>query len=77
MEVLYKSETVTGSPTETPMSFLYLFTALALGLFVSAVLALAWLVRSGQMDDLETPALRAIGDDAAAGERQPTPEPRA
>jgi cbb3-type cytochrome oxidase maturation protein len=45
------------------MAILFLFTALALGLFGLAVAALAWSVRSGQLDDLETPALRMLADD--------------
>jgi cbb3-type cytochrome oxidase maturation protein len=45
------------------MAILLLFTAVALALFTLGVLALAWAVRSGQLDDLETPALRLLTDD--------------
>ncbi len=54
------------------MSFLYLFTGLALALFVAGVAFLVWQVRSGQLDDLDTPALRMLGDDPPAA---PRPDP--
>jgi cbb3-type cytochrome oxidase maturation protein len=41
--------------------FIALPAALLLGL--SAVLAFIWSVRSGQLDDLETPPFRALFDD--------------
>jgi cbb3-type cytochrome oxidase maturation protein len=34
-------------------------------LFVCGLAALVWSIRSGQMDDLDTPALRMLNDDAA------------
>lgn len=40
-----------------------LFLALGFTLFVGALLGLTWSVRSGQLDDLETPALRMLIDD--------------
>ena len=46
------------------MAILLLFTAIALAIFIVALAALAWSVRSGQLDDLETPALRMLADDA-------------
>ncbi len=48
------------------MTFLYLFTGLALALFVAGVAFLVWQVRSGQLDDLDTPAMRMLGDDLPA-----------
>ncbi len=56
------------------MSPLYLMTGLAMGIFAVALVGLAWLIRSGQFDDLDTPALRALNDDEPAAptqERQP------
>jgi cbb3-type cytochrome oxidase maturation protein len=48
------------------MALLYIITGLALGIFATGVAALVWQVRDGQLDDLDTPALRVLGDDAPA-----------
>ena len=45
------------------MSTLYLILGLALGGAGAAVIAFAWSVRSGQLDDLETPPRRILLDD--------------
>ena len=45
------------------MTVLFVLVPLALICGVGAVLAFVWAVRSGQLDDLETPALRVVGDD--------------
>lgn len=45
------------------MIIYFIITAAGLLLFVVAVVGLIWLIRSGQMDDLETPALRMLHDD--------------
>lgn len=45
------------------MTALYLFLAIAMLIFVSGIVALVWSIRSGQYDDLDTPALRVLGDD--------------
>lgn len=45
------------------MSVLYIAVPIALLLASGAVAAFAWSVRSGQLDDLETPPWRAILDD--------------
>jgi cbb3-type cytochrome oxidase maturation protein len=45
------------------MNLLLIFTAIGLALFAAALAALTWAVRSGQMDDLESPALRVLTDD--------------
>lgn len=47
------------------MGMLFVFTGLGLLLFVGAVAALIWSIRTGQLDDLETPAMRVLTDDAA------------
>jgi cbb3-type cytochrome oxidase maturation protein len=47
------------------MGMLFVFTGLGLLLFVGAVAALIWSIRSGQLDDLDTPAMRLLSDDAA------------
>ena len=45
------------------MSALYIALPIALLLALVGVIAFIWSVRSGQMDDLETPALRIFGED--------------
>jgi cbb3-type cytochrome oxidase maturation protein len=50
------------------MSAIYLALPIALLLALVGVAAFIWSVRSGQMDDLETPALRLFGED---DERRP------
>jgi cbb3-type cytochrome oxidase maturation protein len=47
------------------MGMLFVFTGLGLLLFIGAVAALVWSIRSGQLDDLDTPAMRVLTDDAA------------
>ncbi len=47
------------------MGMLFVFTGLGLLLFIDAVAALIWSIRSGQLDDLDTPAMRVLADDAA------------
>ena len=54
------------------MSALYLALPIALLLALAGVIAFIWSVRSGQMDDLETPALRIFGED---DERRARPDP--
>jgi len=46
----------------------FLLLGVGLALFVCGVAFLIWLVRAGQMEDLDTPALRMLGDDE--GEQQ-------
>ena len=46
------------------MSVLFIVLPLALLLVAAAVGAFAWVVRSGQLDDLETPQRRMLADDA-------------
>jgi cbb3-type cytochrome oxidase maturation protein len=53
------------------MSAIYIALPLALLLALAGVMAFIWSVRSGQMDDLETPALRILGEE---DERTSEPE---
>lgn len=48
------------------MSALYIALPVSLLLVVAAVIAFIWSVRSGQLDDLETPAVRLLLDDEGA-----------
>lgn len=45
------------------MSVVYLVLPLALLVVFIAVMAFVWSARSGQFDDLETPAVRMLRDD--------------
>ena len=45
------------------MNILYLLIPLGLILLAAAVAAFFWAVRSGQFDDLETPAMSVVMDD--------------
>lgn len=45
------------------MSVVFVLLPVALALAACAVGAFVWSVRRGQMDDLETPAMRAVFDD--------------
>jgi len=45
------------------MSVIYIVLPVALIIAIFAVLTFIWAVRSGQMDDLETPASRVLHDD--------------
>ncbi len=45
------------------MSVLYIVVPMALVIVAIALAGYLWAVRSGQMDDLETPGLRVIRDD--------------
>lgn len=47
------------------MGMLFVFTSIGILLFIGAVAALIWSIRSGQLDDLDTPAMRLLVDDAA------------
>ena len=46
------------------MSVIYIVLPLAIVVVTLAVVAFIWSARSGQMDDLETPAVRMLHDDA-------------
>ena len=45
------------------MNILYLLIPLGLLLLAAAIAAFFWAVRSGQFDDLETPAMSVVMDD--------------
>lgn len=45
------------------MSILYLVVPLALVIVAVALAGYLWAVKSGQMDDLETPGIRVIRDE--------------
>jgi cbb3-type cytochrome oxidase maturation protein len=48
------------------MNILLLLIPLSLMLLVLAVVAFAWAVKRGQFDDLDTPAIDILADDADA-----------
>lgn len=45
------------------MNIIYVVLPLALIVVLAALLAYVWAARSGQFDDLETPALRVVVED--------------
>ncbi|MEP6763589.1 MAG: cbb3-type cytochrome oxidase assembly protein CcoS [Gemmatimonadaceae bacterium] len=45
------------------MSVIFIVLPLAILIVGAAVVAFVWSARSGQMDDLETPAVRMLNDD--------------
>jgi len=47
------------------MEVMYVLLPAALVFAIAAVVVFVWAVRSGQLDDLETPAMRILGDDEA------------
>ncbi|HEY2410075.1 MAG TPA: cbb3-type cytochrome oxidase assembly protein CcoS [Polyangiaceae bacterium] len=47
------------------MNIIFLILPLTLVLSVASVAAFAWATRSGQFDDLKTPALRILHEDVA------------
>ena len=53
------------------MNIIFVLIPLGLVLLGAAVLAFFWAVRSGQFDDLESPAWRILMDD----DRKPPPGP--
>jgi cbb3-type cytochrome oxidase maturation protein len=56
------------------MTVLYVILPLALLVAGAAVAAFAWTVRSGQLDDVDTPPRRILfDDDCAAGARSSPP----
>jgi cbb3-type cytochrome oxidase maturation protein len=55
------------------MTALYVVLPLALLIASAAVLAFAWVVRSGQLDDVDTPARRILFDDTVV--RAPVHDP--
>ena len=58
------------------MNVLFLILPLTLVLAVAAVGAFAWATRSGQFDDLQTPALRILHDDDVSKPKGNSKAPR-
>lgn len=56
------------------MSVLFLLVPLAILLVSIFVGAYVWSTRTGQFDDLTTPAMRVVHDDAAVTPPPPPPE---
>ncbi len=48
------------------MEIIFLLIPLSLVLLIAAIFAFFWATKSGQFDDLETPALRILDDDGEA-----------
>ena len=58
------------------MTVLYVLLPLALLCGAGAVFAFVWAVGNGQLDDLDTPPLRLLGDDENVGSRPASDEQR-
>ena len=54
------------------MTILYVLLPLALLCGAGSVFAFVWAVESGQLDDLDTPPLRILGEDETTITRHPT-----
>ncbi|TWT60061.1 cbb3-type cytochrome oxidase assembly protein CcoS [Rubinisphaera italica] len=52
------------------MSVIYVALPIALLLGASAVIAFIWSVNNGQLDDLETPAIRMLRDDSTKSSKE-------
>lgn len=50
------------------MSVIYLLVPLALVIVGAAIAAWVWAVKRGQYDDMSTPPVRMLNDDAGEGE---------
>lgn len=57
------------------MSVLFVVLPLTLAISGIAVMSFVWATRRGQFDDLETPPLRALHDDAALPKSPVASEP--
>lgn len=55
------------------MAILLLLVPISLVLLGIAVWAFVWAVRSGQYDDLDTPAIDMLRHDPSSGEIEPSP----
>jgi cbb3-type cytochrome oxidase maturation protein len=53
------------------MSIIFVIVPITLLLSLTAVAAFAWATRSGQFDDLQTPAVRALHDPAMSPTEPP------
>jgi len=52
------------------MTIIYLLIPLSLILGAAAIAAFFWAVRSGQFDDMHTPALKILDDDKVAAPKE-------
>jgi cbb3-type cytochrome oxidase maturation protein len=59
---------------EAAVSVLFIVLPLALLTVMVAVLAYSWATRTGQFDDLDTPAMRVLHDDGPAPPPAPPPQ---
>jgi cbb3-type cytochrome oxidase maturation protein len=59
------------------MEVMVILVPLALALGLIGLLGFLWSLKSGQYDDLEGAAWRAIADDESAPETAPSPSPKA
>ncbi|QDU66791.1 cbb3-type cytochrome oxidase assembly protein [Engelhardtia mirabilis] len=57
------------------MNLLLIVIPIAGLIVIAALLAFRWAVKDGQLDDLETPALRMLHDDEPGPRRRPVPDP--
>ena len=57
------------------MSVLFVLVPLAIAIVAVAIVAFLWATRRGQFDDLETPALRMLGDDEGPVSPRPSDAP--
>ena len=57
------------------MSVVFIVFPLALVIAAIAVLAFIWATRSGQFDDMDTPAMRMLHDDERSSAGPGRPEP--
>jgi len=57
------------------MNILYLLVPVALLLAAGGVWAFFWAVRSGQFDDVQTPAIRMLFDDETSREDESSVKP--
>lgn len=53
------------------MSVLFIVVPIALVIAIASVSAFIWAVRNGQMDDLDSPAIRMLHDDQPVGPSSP------
>lgn len=59
------------------MSVIIVLVTVAAALAIVGVIAFVWAARSGQMDDLDTPAVRMLHDDEESASEDPPDSPRA
>ena len=52
------------------MSVIYIVFPLALLIAIGWIVAYVWASRSGQFDDMDTPAMRALHDDESVEDRR-------